>query len=193
MIEEKLFGVIMEEINIGAKVQEFRKARGISLRELAANTSLSASMLSQVENSSVNPSINTLKSIAEALQVPLFKFFKDDPLPDKLIVRKGQYKIIGKEGKEVLYKLLTPDVSGMIEFCLMEIPAGVASADVPREHSGEEVAFVISGETDIYLSGEIYHLNEGDGMKIPPFSPHRWINCSKKTVKVIFAVTPPTF
>lgn len=183
----------MEEINIGAKVQEFRKARGMSLRELAAKVSLSPSMLSQVENNSVNPSINTLKNIAEALQVPLFKFFKDEPLKDKLIVRKGQYKIIGKEGEEVLYKLLTPDVSGMIEFFLMEIPAGVASADVPHEHTGEEVSFVISGETDIYLSGEIYHLREGDGIKIPPFSPHRWINRSEKTVKVIFAVSPPSF
>ena len=75
----------MEEINIGAKIQEFRKNRGMSLRELAANVSLSPSMLSQVENGSVNPSINTLKNIAEALQVPLFKFFKSVDRPERSI------------------------------------------------------------------------------------------------------------
>ena len=53
-----------EEINIGAKVQQFRKKSGLSLRELAAQVELSPSMLSQIENDAVNPSINTLKNIA---------------------------------------------------------------------------------------------------------------------------------
>lgn len=56
-----------EQINIGMKVQEFRKKRGLSLRDLAAEVGLSPSMLSQIESNSVNPSINTLKNIAEAL------------------------------------------------------------------------------------------------------------------------------
>ena len=183
----------MGDINVGSKVQEYRKERKISLRELASNTDLSASMLSQIENNAVNPSINTLKVIADALNVPLYQFFKETNFRDRLVVRKGEYRLIGQEGTEVVYKLLTPDVSGAIEFCLMEIPAGSSSVDKPHSHTGEEVAFIISGETDIYLSGKTYHLNEGDGIKIPPFSPHRWINNSDQEVKVIFAVTPPSF
>ena len=58
--------VRMEEINLGAKVQEFRNMRQYSLRELAARAELTPSMLSQIENNSANPSINTLKSIAAA-------------------------------------------------------------------------------------------------------------------------------
>ena len=36
------------------------------------------SMLSQIERNLVNPSISTLKSIAQALEVPMFKFFKEE-------------------------------------------------------------------------------------------------------------------
>ena len=69
-----------EELKIGRKVQQFRKKQsGLSLRELAARVELSPSMLSQIENGAVNPSINTLKNIAQALRVPLFRFFKEDP------------------------------------------------------------------------------------------------------------------
>ena len=182
-----------EEINIGIKVQEFRKKSGMSLRELAAQIELSPSMLSQIESNSVNPSINTLKNIAEALHVPLFQFFKDDTQPHQLIVRRGENRIIGQVGQEVLYKLLTPDISGTIEFCLMEIPSGTASSDVPREHDGEEVAYIISGEVDLYLGGTVHHLSEGDSVKIPPMSPHRWINNYQREFKAVFAVTPPSF
>ena len=68
----------MEEINIGEKVRDFRTSRGISLRDLAVKAELSASMLSQIENNTVNPSINALKNIAHGLDIPLYMFFKEE-------------------------------------------------------------------------------------------------------------------
>ena len=151
------------------------------LRDLAAEVGLSPSMLSQIESNSVNPSINTLKNIAEALHVPMFQFFKYDVRADQLIVRKGENRIIGHAGEEVMYKLLTPDISGAIEFCLMEIPAGTASSDVP------------SGEVDLHLNGTVYHLQSGDAVRMPPMSGHRWVNTSDEELKAVFAITPPSF
>ena len=50
--------------------------RSMSLRELAKRAGTTASMLSQIERNLVNPSISTLKSIAQALEVPMFKFLR---------------------------------------------------------------------------------------------------------------------
>ena len=91
----------MEDINLGARVRQFRNMRGLSLRELAARAGTTPSMLSQMENNGVNPSINTLKSLAAALQVPLFKFFQDENKEEKVIVRKGKYKIIAVRRKKL--------------------------------------------------------------------------------------------
>lgn len=183
----------MEDINIGQKIKEFRMAKGLSLRDLSEKAGLSPSMVSQIENNTVNPSINTLKGIASVLCVPLFKFFQENVAHEELIVRKGKYKIIGHEGEEVQYKLLTANTNGLLECYLMEIPAGSSSSEIPRGHKGEEVAYVLSGKADIQIDDKIYNLSEGDAVKIPPLIRHRWINVYLEAVKVIFAVTPPEF
>ena len=99
----------------------------MSLRELAKRAGLTASMLSQIERDLVNPSIGTLKAIAQALDVPMFKFFKDDEPQVQMIVRRGENKTIGHPDADLAYTLLTPDVRGSIEFCMMSIPPGLTS------------------------------------------------------------------
>ena len=54
---------MIEEIDLGKKIQDFRNMRSMSLRELAKRAGTTASMLSQIERNLVNPSISTLKSI----------------------------------------------------------------------------------------------------------------------------------
>lgn len=183
----------MEEINLGKKVLEFRTMRGMTLRELANRSGMTASMLSQIERDLVNPSISTLKSIAQALDVPMFKFFKDDIPQVQMIVRKGENRTIGHPDADLAYTLLTPDTRGNIEFCMMSIPAGMTSGKNPQEHMGEEVAYVIKGPVEIQIAGAAYSLNEGDSIRIPPMTPHQWENTGVASVQVIFAITPPSF
>ena len=113
----------MVNLNIGQKIQRYRNQRGLSLRGLAEKTGITASMISQIENNSVNPSINTLKTLAETLDFPLYVLFQEENDPEQeLIVRKGEYRSIGNRNSEVAYNLLTADTRGSIEFVLMEIP-----------------------------------------------------------------------
>ena len=86
---------MIEEIDLGKKIQDFRNMRSMSLRELAKRAGTTASMLSQIERNLVNPSISTLKSIAQALEVPMFKFFKEEEPQVQMIVRRGENKTIG--------------------------------------------------------------------------------------------------
>ena len=65
----------MDDLDIGSVLQASRGEKKISLRQLAERTGLTASMLSQIERNLVNPSINTLKVIAAALEIPMYKFF----------------------------------------------------------------------------------------------------------------------
>ena len=86
----------MVNLNIGQKIQRYRNQRGLSLRSLAEKTGITASMISQIENNSVNPSINTLKTLAETLDFPLYVLFQEENDPEQeLIVRKGEYRSIG--------------------------------------------------------------------------------------------------
>lgn len=184
----------MDELNIGKKLLEFRESKGFTLRELAQKTSLTPSMLSQLERGLVNPSINTLRVIAMALEVPLFRFFQEDEDNRSLIVRKGMRKTIGQPGQsDVEYDLLTPNVSGSIEFCMMHIPPKSNSGEGSQRHDGEEVAYVLSGRVTLLLDGTPETLEAGDSVRIPPRMVHCWENPGDEEVQVIFAVTPPSF
>lgn len=184
----------MVNLNIGQKIQKYRTQRGLSLRGLAEKTGITASMISQIENNAVNPSINTLKTLAETLDFPLYVLFQEDSDPEQeLIVRKGEYRSIGNRNSEVAYNLLTADTKASIEFVLMEIPLQTVTSDKDRSHVGEETAYVEEGDVTISLNGEPFELHTGDAVRIPAGTGHRWFNTGDKMVRVIFAVTPPSF
>lgn len=182
------------EINIGKRLQYYREQKNMTMRELSKKAGITPSMLSQIENGQVNPSINSLKMISIALNTPMFKFFIEEEDSKKYIVRKDSRKTIGwPDEKDIVYWLLTPDISGDIEFCIMQIPPHINKEGIVQNHVGEEVAYILEGPVDILLDGTRYSMETGDSLLIPPLTEHRWENDSSKTVRIIFALTPPSF
>ena len=49
------------------------------------------------------------------------------------------------------------------------------------------------GAVTLEMEGKDYEMEPGDSFRIPSNAAHVWHNRSDKTVKVIFAVTPPSF
>lgn len=184
----------MDDINIGQKILEHRKAKGLNIRELAELANVTPSLLSQIERSLANPSINTLKLISKALAVPLFTFFVSSINTKDLVVRANNRKrMIFPESKDFAYELLSPDMNGAIEFLLMKLTPNSCSSEESMGHEGEEVAFVMDGKINLYLGDELIILNTGDSVKIPPFSKHKWHNPYDLSSNVVFAITPPVF
>ncbi|TKJ02654.1 helix-turn-helix transcriptional regulator, partial [Bacillus cereus] len=82
----------MENIDIGKKIEKQRKEKSLTSKELAKMANITPSMLSQIERGSANPSIQTLKVLAKALDVPTFSFLLEDTNTDDLIVRSHKRK-----------------------------------------------------------------------------------------------------
>ncbi len=79
-IKEK--GLVMspeETLNreIGRKIRELRKQKGLTLKHLANRTGLSVSLISQIELAKTSASVSTLYKIASALGVKMSYFFSD--------------------------------------------------------------------------------------------------------------------
>lgn len=181
------------DLGLGKKIQNYRLNKKFTIKELSEKIGMTSSMLSQIERDLVNPSIATLRAISKALDVPLFMFFKEEN-NEELVVRANSRKSIGlPENNEVRYELLTPDTKGSIEFCMMNIPSYSFTEEIEQSHSGEEVAFILKGKVKIAIGSREYILNEGDSIRIPALTEHRWINEEKDEVKVIFAINPPSF
>src|SRR6185503_12823134 len=65
------------EANIGSEVRRLRKALDLTVAELGAAASISAGMLSKIENGAISPSLGTLEAVARALNVPISALFAE--------------------------------------------------------------------------------------------------------------------
>ena len=62
----------MSEYNIGSKLKELRKAKKLTLQDVASETGFSAALISQIENNNISPPIATLSKIANFFDVRTF-------------------------------------------------------------------------------------------------------------------------
>ncbi|MCM2534438.1 helix-turn-helix domain-containing protein [Neobacillus pocheonensis] len=181
----------MENIDIGKKVEKYRKAKELSNRELAKLAEITPSMLSQIERGLANPSIQTLKILAKALDVPTFSFFLEEKNTADLVVRTNQRKKMVID--DLSYELLSPDFTGNLASAIMNVPPNTSSSEKLLEHKGEEVAFILEGKIRLYLNEEEHILEAGDSVKIPAYMKHKWENDFNQNAVVLFSVTPPAF
>ncbi|MGL6108054.1 helix-turn-helix domain-containing protein [Romboutsia sp.] len=184
----------MNDVNVSQNILKYRKSKNLTIKDLASLSGVTSSLLSQIEKGTANPSLNTIKSIASVLEVPLFNFFVSDINTKDLVVRAdSRKKMTFPESDSFSYELLSPNLNGSIEFMMMKIPQNAHSSDELMDHKGEEVAYVTKGSVHLYLMNDVILLNTGDSIKIPPHAKHKWVNEFSNEAEVVFAVTPPSF
>ena len=183
-----------KEVNVGMTIKNIRKSKKLLLKEVASKCGISSSMLSQIEKGNANPSLNTIKSIAQVLEVPLIKFFIDSDKEkyEFHLLKKNERKIISTE--YVTYELLSPDVETNIECMQMTLIGKNAETSVkPMSHKGEEIAVLLDGKVKLTIGKFSVILSSGDSIHIPAMAPHKWTNLNDTKSVIIFSVTPPEF
>lgn len=63
---------------LGARLRRFRKARGRTLAEVAAETGLSVSFLSDIERGRTNPSLDTLGKLARVYELNMSQLLQEE-------------------------------------------------------------------------------------------------------------------
>lgn len=82
-------------MSIGKKVKEIRNQHGLTQYELARKANISRSYLGDIEGGRYNPSVETLRCIAEALSQPLSAFF-DGATPQPASSRAVRVPVLGR-------------------------------------------------------------------------------------------------
>lgn len=181
----------MSNLSLGKKILESRKIKGMNIREFSKLTDLSTSLLSQIERGLANPSLNSLRSIAEALDIPLFTLFVNDIDHESLIMKKKDRKKIYRENSEhIVFDMLTPDyMKSNVDILWAVLNANSATTSGYMEHNKEEFAIVMKGSVYVLLDEKEYLLDEGDTVRILPRLKHKFINKTNKKVEILFILT----
>ena len=173
-------------MTIGEKLKKSRNDKGMSLRELATKVELSASFLSQIEQGKASPSIENLKKIAHTLDVRVAYLIEDeeDDIRNIEYIKKENIRYIESLDSNIkMGILLSNNREKNMEPIIYEI--GVDG------ESGRD--FYSHGSSEEFVANKKYKLSKGDSLYFKSSLKHRFKNASKKEVKALWVVSPPTF
>ena len=180
---------------IGAQIRDLRKAKRLTLHEVAEAAGISVSYLSQIERNVSRLPIGVLKKLADVLGVHMNWFFpggSNGPAHERdVIVRAGNRRNLTFTGLGITEELLSPNLSGPLEMLISTIHPGADSEYYT--HDGAEAGLVMNGTLELWVNDEHYRLHAGDSFAFPSTTPHRCANHGKKPVKVLWVITPPHY
>ena len=170
-----------------------REQHNLRPSELARRAGVSKSLISQIESGKTNPSVETIRAIASALEVPLFSLFLEEEHPQRGVVRKGERIKITVPGSDAIRELLTPNLDGEIILVLERLGPGGMSSRRPVSHKGVESVFVLRGGVTVVLADEPYVLGPGDTFYFDARLPHLFCNETEKETEFICAASEGGF
>ena len=167
----------LEAYRIGPKIKDLRTAKNLGLAQLGDHTGLSAGMLSKIERGSVFPTLPTLLRISMVFGVGLDHFFTDADKPVLEVVRKKDRlrlpNTTEKTPSFIFESLDFPVNDRPIEAFLAEFQPRTSETD-PHEHNGIEFMYLLSGQIEVHIHGEVNLINAGDSMYFDARFPHSY-------------------
>lgn len=180
--------------SLGRSLRGLRKARGLTLQELALQLGRSVGFISQIERGLSDPSLKDLQALAKTFDVPVSWFYTlDDTEGGELefIVRAGSRRTLGSPEEGVTEEFLSPDLGGSFEMFRSIIEPG-ASSNGERFRETEEAAYIVSGQLDLWIDDEKFELKSGDSFRYKD-KPYRWHNSGIEPAVLVWVVSPPVY
>lgn len=200
--------------SVGRRVREERLKRDLSLRSLAREVGVSASLISQIENDKSRPSVSTLYAITSALGISIQDVFGEPAVEEARVVgapttvldvlgsyvgsrlgphvRPADRQVIKLESG-VTWERLGALPQLPVDFLLVTYdPGGTSSSsDGLMRHQGCEFGYLFSGELVLTLGFEDLVLRPGDALSFDSTTPHRYRNDGTDPAVGVWFVTDP--
>ncbi len=204
---------------VGLRIKVKRQEEGISVRELARRSNLTASFISQVENGKANVSLDSLRRITKALGVQILYFLSeissqaelenDTKLPappEKIakehelfdrsspLIKSGMRAKLYFPDSGVTYELLTSRLDHKMESFIGKIAPGAGNVAGKLSVSTEEFIFCLSGALKVGIKESYYILEAGDSIYVNGNSLTCLANGSESEfTEWLSVITPPAF
>ena len=179
-------------VSVGPRIRALREAGGLSLRDLATRTGVSAPMLSQVERGETSPTLQVAARIAAGLELRLSQLLRLDEDGMVTVVRREERRKGGADGHR--YEILTPPLPGQrAEVSRHSLAPGATTGgpgDPPMHEPGSrETAVVETGTVTLLIDGARHELRAGDSVTFDADLPHHFANPGKEEAVLLAVVS----
>jgi len=140
---------------IGSRLQELRKSRGMSLQELARRAGVSKAMLSQIKKNKVNPTLGLVWRVARALRVNLTELVIPDRGENSFhLIREESATLLTNPDESCRIQIISNlDMIEEMELYLVRLKPRGQLRSAPHPARTEEIATTLRGQIEV-IAGE---------------------------------------
>lgn len=176
---------------VGRQIRELRRARGITLSDLAEAVGRSVGNVSELERGISPITLDTLDKIAVRLDVSISWFFSAGALEETpesgIVVRRDRRRELNLRRAGVREELLSPHLTGGLEMILTTFAPGAETGSEGRQRKGEEGGYIMSGQLELRVDGQDILLQAGDSFQLPAEGKHWCRNPGDVDTQVVWA------
>lgn len=177
----------LEVPDVGKIIVRLRTQRGLTVRDLAEQSGLSASFIRAVERGDSDISLGRLARLAHVFHYDLGSFLGfTSKLSRPSFVSNTDRKRVNR-GRGVSYEALhLPALD--LDLVIVNLDAGAAFKD-ELSHEGIDVVYVTEGDLVLEANGTDYPMSAGECCAFSAGFPHRLRNDSKRPGSAISVTT----
>lgn len=169
---------------VGARLRHLRRARGLTLVELARETGLDASTLSRLETGRLRPTLEQLLPLARTHGVTLDEVV-DAPRTGDPRIHLRPVRRFG-----LTFLPLTTRAGGLQSFTVIHPPRPRPPTPRPRAHTGYEWCYVLSGRIRLVLGDRDLELGPGEAAEFDTRVPHWTGNVRDHPAELLMLIGP---
>lgn len=183
----------MDNLNqiIALNLKEIRKKKGLNLEQTSTLTSISKSMLSQIERGEVNPTITTVYKLSLGLKIPVTALTASKPKPFSRSNKSDCEPLLGDDGKYRLYPIFSFKENQNFEIFDLEFDEGGQMHGNQQIQGTREFITIYSGELTLVFEDHEYILKAGDHASYNAFDKYIYKNSGQGMVKANIVVHYP--
>jgi len=183
-----------KDMKIGERIRGLRKAKGLSIADVAQQSGIPESTLHGIEGHMISPPLGNIVSLAKVFEVSVGDFFGESGDSPYCIVRSGDRKTVsrfnstdGTAGGYSYESLGHQKKNRHMEPFLVTLTPTESKQVEPNQHIGEEILFILEGKVEIKLLDKTEILNPGDSIYYDSTMPHV-VSCYGKEPATMLAV-----
>ena len=166
--------------SLAERLKQYRKVQQWTLEQLAENSGVSRSMLSQIERNKANPTLGVACRIAQALGISIAELVEEPwTQPTIAVVRGDDPDNVMRDDDNGHVKMLSPASSETTEFYRLTLPIAAQLNSKPHFKGTWEILTVHSGKVEVISGHDTAQLNAGDTAYYQADQNHRIINRSE--------------
>ena len=182
---------LQRDVEIGVRIRDYRRMRRLTLKQVARETGVTESFLSQVERGACNPSVGTLHNIAAALGLQLVDFFAEEPPAAAHVLHYSDRKPL--HIGEVTKYLLTRRPLQHLEIFEAVLQEGATTGNSEYTHGdSQELLYVLQGTIRLELGDDRFELGTSDSIEYRSSTPHSVSNIGTGSARALWIISPPS-